>query len=117
MKTLILFALMLAAAAQAQQPAPCLELKQVKVNHRVLHQGQMTDIKLKFEARKSGPQNCRVLLESPALGRQMPALEIQDSPDVSATLNSVGALRFDQPSSGMLKAREIFSQRRSHCLA
>lgn len=107
MKTMILFALTLAAAAHAQQPAPCLELKQVKVDHRVLYQGGTTDIKLKFEARKSGPQNCRVLAESPALGRQRPALEIQDSPGVSAKLKSVGALRFDQSSSATLKAREI----------
>ena len=107
MKTLILFALTMAAAAQAQQSAPCLQLKQVKVDHRVLYQGGTTDMKLKFEASKSGPQNCRVLTESPALGRQLPALEIQDSPGVSAKVKSVGALRFDQSSSATLKAREI----------
>jgi hypothetical protein len=107
MKTLILFALTLVAAAQAQQPAPCLELKQVRVDHRVLHQGQTTDIKLKFEARKSGPQNCHVLLESPVFARQLPVLEIQDAPGVSAKVKSVGPFRFDQPSSGTLKARGI----------
>jgi hypothetical protein len=107
MKTVILFALTLAAAAHAQQPVPCLELKQVKVGHRVLYQGGTADIKLKFEAMKSGPQNCRVLAESPALGHQLPALEIQDAPGMSAKVGPVGALRFDQPSSATLKAREI----------
>lgn len=107
MKTLILFALTMAATTQAQQTAPCLQLKQVKVDHRVLYLGGTTDIKLKFEARKSEPQNCRVLAESPALGRQLPTLEIQDSPGVSAKVKSVGALRFDQSSSATLKAREI----------
>lgn len=107
MNTLILFALTLAATTQAQPSAPCLQLKQVKVDHRVLYQGGTTDIKLKFEARKSGPQACRVLTESPALGRQLPALEIQDSPGVSAKVKSIGALRFDQSSSATLRAREI----------
>jgi hypothetical protein len=107
MKTLILFALTMAAAAQAQQSVPCLQLKQAKIDHRVLYQGGTTDIKLKFEARKTAPQHCRVLTESPALGRQTPTLEIQDSPNVSANVKSVGALRFDQSSSSTLKAREI----------
>jgi hypothetical protein len=89
----------------AARPLPRTEA--VRVDHRVLHQGQTTDIKLKFEARKSGPQNCHVLLESPVFARQLPVLEIQDAPGVSAKVKSVGPFRFDQPSSGTLKARGI----------
>ena len=107
MKTLILFALTMAAAAQAQQSVPCLQLKQAKIDHRVLYQGGTTDMKLKFEASKSGPQNCRVLLESTAVARQLPVLEIQDSPGVSAKVGTVGAFRFDQPTPAALKARGI----------
>jgi len=106
MKTLILFALTMAAAAQAQQSVPCLQLKQVKVDHRVLYQGGTTGMKLKF-ASKSGPQNCRVLLESPAFARQLPVLEIQDAPGVSAKVGPVGVFRFDQPTPAALKARGI----------
>lgn len=104
MKALIFLAVALATAAQAQQPTTCLKLNQVKVDHRVVHQYGTTEVKLKFEAK-----DCYVLTESPNMGRQMPILELQNEKGLTATVGSVGALRFDQStvSASFLKAQEI----------
>lgn len=109
MKILILFALALATTIQAQQPAPCLQLTQAKVDHRVLRRGAATDVKLKFEAGKHNGGPCYVVTESAAVGSHLPVLEIQNAPGVSAKVGVVGALRFDQASVGSatVKAQEI----------
>jgi hypothetical protein len=106
MKRLILFFIGLAAAAQAQQPKPCLKLSQVKVDHQYLRQGSATDVKLKFETK-----DCYVLTETQDLGRQMPTLEVQSQPGIDASVRMVGAMGLDQStiSDQLLKAREILS--------
>jgi hypothetical protein len=108
MKRLILFLIAMAAGAQAQQPTPCLKLSEVKVDHQTLHQGSATDVKLKFEARN---KDCYVLTESPDLGRQMPAVEVQSEPGITTKVRMVGAMRLDQStiSEQVLKAKEILT--------
>ena len=104
MKALIFLSIALASAlAHAQQPTSCLKLSQVKVNHGVVHQGGATEIKLKFDAK-----DCRVLIESPDLGRQTPILEINET-GLTAQVWAVDALRLDQATAGtsILKAQEI----------
>jgi hypothetical protein len=104
MKRLILLAITFAAAAQAQQPAPCLKLSQVKVDNRALHQDNTTRVKLKFEAK-----HCNVLIESPTLGRQEPILEMQDEPGLSPHIGQGNAFLLDQSTvtASIIKAQEI----------
>lgn len=106
MKRLILALLALMTTAYAQQPAPCLKLSQVKVDHQSLHQSGTTDVKLKFEAK-----DCYVLTETPDLGRQMPVLELQSWQGINTKVRTVGAMRLDQStiSESVLKAKEILS--------
>jgi hypothetical protein len=110
MRVLIFLAITLAASfVQAQQSAPCLKLSQVKVEHRVLHQDSTMRIKLKFEAQKFAGKKCYVFTESPALGKQMPTLEVQNEQSLTAHVGAVEVSRLDLSTVGasIIKAQEI----------
>jgi hypothetical protein len=104
MKPLILFVLTLAAAAQAQQPAPCLKLSKVEIETHVLHRSSGTDVKLTFAG-----QHCYVFSESPSLGRLLPVIEMQSEPGLHVTADGPELSRFDQTtvSAFIFRAEEV----------
>jgi hypothetical protein len=96
------FVLLIALAcgvAQAQQPAPCLELRKVTIAHHVLHRQGQTEAKLKFRAR-----NCYVVQS-----QEQPSATFESKPDLDVAVNSIGFRDFDQTSVGTsgVKAREL----------
>jgi hypothetical protein len=104
MKPLILFALTLAATAQAQQPAPCLKLSKMEMETHVLRQSSGTDVKLTFTG-----QHCYVFSESPSLGRILPVIEMQSEPGLHVTTDGPELSRFDQTtvSAFIFRAEEV----------
>lgn len=90
MKALLVLLIALAAGAHAQQPAPCLKVKKIKVEKRVLHQNGATWATLTFEGK-----HCVVLDEAKDIGRQGLVFEIAPQPGISASAEIVGAGLFD----------------------
>jgi hypothetical protein len=104
MNPLILFALTLAATAQAQQLAPCLKLSKVETETHVLHRSSGTDVKLTFAG-----QHCYVLSDPPSLGPLRPVVEMQSEPGLFVTTESPELSGFDQTAlnTSILKAEEV----------
>lgn len=104
MNPLILFALTLAATAQAQQLAPCLKLSKVETETHVLHRSSGTDVKLTFAG-----QHCYVLCDPPSLGPLRPVVEMQSEPGLFVTTESPELSGFDQTAlnTSILKAEEV----------
>ena len=86
-------------AAQAQQPAPCLELRKVTIANHVLHRQGETEAKLKFKTR-----NCYLVQ-----GQDEPSATFESKPDLDVAVSSIGFHDFDQTSMGtsVVKAREL----------
>ncbi len=103
MKRLLLFLVALTAAAQAQQPEPCLKLSKVKVDGHELHQNGAAIVHLVFTAR-----DCYVYSGTP-LRAQMPEFEVESQPGLQIEMGPRGAARFDQSTvhTGSLRAQEI----------
>jgi hypothetical protein len=93
MKGLILLAIVLATAAQAQQQAPCLRLSKIRVERNVLHQNGETEAHLTFQGK-----NCYVVTQSVSLGKQWPVVELDKEPEpgLFAMAFVVRASEFDQ---------------------
>lgn len=90
MKTLFVLLFALATGAHAQQPTPCLKVKKIKVEKRVLRQSGSTQATLTFEGK-----NCFVLDESKNIGRPGPVFEITPQPGITASAETVGVVPFD----------------------
>jgi hypothetical protein len=90
MKGLILLAITLAAAAQAQQRTPCLKLSKVKIERHVLQQQDETVAFLNFKT-----QGCFILK-----GSQMPRVEFEAEPGLDITLVDIRFGDIDPSSAG-----------------
>jgi len=105
MKRILLFICVLVfapIASRAQQPSPCLQLSQVKVDGHVLHQNGAARVQLVFTA-----QHCYVDSGSP-LGAQMPEFGVESQTGLGIEMGASGAARFDQSAvPGLLRAQEI----------
>lgn len=99
MKHLILVIAILTAAAQlqAQQPASCLELKKIKIDHHLLHQQGETQAELTFKARR-----CSVLQ-----GPEKPDLAFASEPGISVQVREVTFIPVDDRSSGRAKEMRV----------
>lgn len=95
MKILILFALTIAATAQAQQhPADCLKLKKVEIASHVIHQHSQTLAELTLKVK-----NCHIIEE-----HEQTTITFESKPGLDVTVDDIAFRRSDD---GTAKIKEV----------